>query len=182
MWKGHSDACFKLPLSPSTHDFAVQSDPFCSSPTTSSLTCKVATQSDPIPFPPTASSSTQTPSTLPAFVDLPQLSRVYRCHYRHSSTSQRHRTFPQRSSAGPTMSLHHFRLLFPPLLPATLAAFVLRRLTPLGLCANVIAVHIASLENPEIETHLFPLIPSPILSLYLPFHLLLFRKNPIHVL
>ena len=68
-WKGHSDACFELPLSPSTRDFAVQSDPFCLFPTTSSLTCEVATQSDPISFPLMASSSTQTPSTLPAFVD-----------------------------------------------------------------------------------------------------------------
>jgi hypothetical protein len=85
MWKGHSDACFKLPVSPSTRDFAVQSDPICFepptspltcdfavqsdpiclSPITSSLTCEVAIQSDPIHFPSTVSSSTQTPLTLP---------------------------------------------------------------------------------------------------------------------
>jgi hypothetical protein len=64
----------------------------------------------------------------------------------------------------------------------TLPAFILRRFTPLELCANVTTVHIASLENPEIETHLFPLIPSPVLSLYVPFHLLLFQENPIHIL
>ena len=40
-WKGHGETCFKLPISPSTRDSAVQSDPIC--------------------LPATASSSTQTP-------------------------------------------------------------------------------------------------------------------------
>lgn len=65
-WKGHGDNCFKLPISPSTREFAVQSDPICLPPATSALTCEVAIQSEPIHFPPTASSSTQTPMTPPA--------------------------------------------------------------------------------------------------------------------
>ncbi|KIM38695.1 hypothetical protein M413DRAFT_12618 [Hebeloma cylindrosporum] len=64
--QGHGDNCFKLPISPSTREFAVQSDPICLSPMTPSLTCEVAVQSDPIHFPSTASSSTQTSLTPPA--------------------------------------------------------------------------------------------------------------------
>ena len=76
MWKGHSDACFELPVLPSTRDFAVQSDPICSSPTTPSPTCDIAIQSDPICFPSTATSSTQTPqlvneSTVPVLPNVP---------------------------------------------------------------------------------------------------------------
>ena len=34
-WKGHGDACFELPVSPSTRESAVQSDPICLPPTVS---------------------------------------------------------------------------------------------------------------------------------------------------
>jgi len=92
---------------------------------------------------------------------------------------------------GPTMSLHHFRLSFPPLLPATLAAFILRGFTPSELCANVIAVRVASHKNPEIEKLSTFLTSTPSLSLgvlptihtlYPLFHHLVFQQNLLNIL
>src|SRR6266702_1905104 len=117
-------------------------------------------------------------------------SRIYPVNH-HSSISRLYRLPPQKSSAGPTTSPHHFHLLSPLPLPATLASFVLRGSTPSELCANVIAVPVASLENPEIETN----FPSPTLSailslgvfptihtLYPPFLLLIIQEIPISLL
>ena len=135
---------------------------------------------------------------LPSQIPL-QLRRLYHhCHHLNLSLTQPSQPSQIRppNSVGPTTSLHCLQHLFPLpfLFPVISAAFILGRLTLSERCANVIAAHIVSLEtleNPEIEIHLFFLTLSPILSRkifplihtpYLLFHLFVLQQNFVNLL